>query len=117
MALRLISSRLPEPSRSPAFDDAALGAVAPNDPTDLDGFLPPRLAPSDAERRLMADVLLLAVMESRDQRRGFEARRRSAREWLRDEPGFTAKECCEALGLDYGTILKRLEEEWQRSGE
>ncbi len=121
MSVRLLRHRMPEPApaeRSPAFDENALLHIfAPNDPTDFDDVRPSaRGAVGDAERRLMGDVLFQAVYESRSRANARSLRpadRDAARTWLRGEPGFSARECCEALGVDYEAMLKRLEKEWR----
>lgn len=125
--MRLQANRLPEEpageGRS-AVDrilDSLGSAIEPLVDPDLTH---PRkhVAPNDRERMLMADVLLLAIVDSRKTNGGRGKARlglskiEAARNWLRAEPGFTARECCEAIGIDYDAMMARLEREWASHG-
>jgi len=95
----------------------------------IDGAAPPLSALagartlSEAERRLMADVLMQAVQEARASAGSAatvahqlrQADRDAARAWLRAQPGFTARECCEALGVEYEAMMAKLEAEWRQT--
>lgn len=57
-------------------------------------------------------VLKQALREAADTRGCATKHRLGARDWLRDLPGFTAKEVCEYLGVSYSALMKRQESKW-----
>lgn len=62
------------------------------------------------ERSLIVDVLAQAIEESQDPQS--QDKRREARAWLLDEPGFTAREACDYLGIDYETMVRVMRGKW-----
>lgn len=72
----------------------------------------PRPPISTGERRLMADMLLQAIEESMPGEPSGTVDRKSAQAWLGDEPGFTAREACEYIGIDYGAMMTVLRKRW-----
>lgn len=66
---------------------------------------------STPETNLCADILGQAITESLD--RKHITRQQEARAWLMEEPGFTAREACEAVGVEYEAMMKVLRERWK----
>lgn len=116
-ALHSSSSAMMHKAESPQQTVPAVTAGS-LDPTDVhEASRAPYVAPNLAERGLMRDVLAQAIDESK--RRSFNENfrpsdRRGARAWLRGEPGFTARECCQVLGIEYDAMMDELEREWKR---
>lgn len=90
--------------------DEAIGELSPHDPLTVPAQARRGLFAAASERRLMAEILQQAIDEARSS--VLEERREAARAWLRAQPGFTARECCEALGIDYEATMKALERQW-----
>ena len=67
-------------------------------------------AHTEGERRLMASLLTQAIFESNY---GPPSERAEARAWLREVPFLTARQCCEAVGLDYDAAIAKLTMRWE----
>jgi hypothetical protein len=79
------------------------------DPTDT--MRPRSLVELQPEQRLMLDILWTAIIDSHSRKTLLSG---PARAWLRDQPGFTARECCEYIGLDYDAVMTAMERQWSR---
>lgn len=63
----------------------------------------------EGERRLMAELLQQAIIEATFSPGTL---RDEARAWLSEAPMFSARECFEALGIDYDVARAKLQAQW-----
>ena len=87
------------------------------DPAALAELTPKRSAVPESLRRLMHDVLLDAIIEAEKPAVSVRQLRMrcDARTWLSEcEAPFTVRDCCDALGISYECLIKRLRARWQQ---
>jgi len=84
------------------------------DPTDAFRWLEQRVV-GQPERWLALEALCAAVEDAASTPKGpRDARRDAARAWLLDDAkGYSARLCCEALGIDYDVLRERIEQTWK----
>lgn len=71
----------------------------------------PKTAPRhQGERSLIVDILAQAIEESIDKQN--RDTRQNAQAWLLEQPGFTAREACDYLGIDYETMVRVMRGRW-----
>lgn len=99
---------------APLDVDAMLQRMIDNrDPVELAEAAPARgHRLTEGERRLMVELLTQALRDSVDADRVMQC---AARAWLRMQPGFSAQECCDTLGIHYDAMMKELEDAWKRA--
>lgn len=68
----------------------------------------PKNARTQGERRLMQELIEIAIKEAKYPPSHI---RDEARAWL-SCAGFTARDCCQALDIDYGAMMKALRGQW-----